>query len=59
MPAWASALTTAASPITVVDQWAGFDDATDTYDGVHPNDSGNVKIANRWYPSVSATLHCP
>jgi len=57
IPAWAASLTTAASPITVVDQWTGFNDATDTYDGVHPNDAGNVKIANRWYPSVSATLN--
>ena len=56
IPAWAQGLTTAASPVTVVDQWTGFDDATDTYDGVHPNDAGNVKIANRWYPSVSAAI---
>jgi lysophospholipase L1-like esterase len=56
IPSWAAGLTTAASPITVVDQWTGFDDATDTYDGVHPNDAGNVKIANRWYPSVSAAI---
>jgi lysophospholipase L1-like esterase len=56
IPAWAASLTTAASPITVVDQWTGFTTATDTYDGVHPSDSGNVKIANRWYPSVSAAI---
>jgi lysophospholipase L1-like esterase len=56
IPAWAAGLSTAASPITVVDQWTGFDTATDTYDGVHPNDAGNVKIANRWYPSVSAAI---
>ncbi|WIN00779.1 SGNH/GDSL hydrolase family protein [Actinoplanes oblitus] len=56
IPAWAAGLTTAGSPITVVDQWTGFDTATDTYDGVHPNDAGNVKIANRWYPAVAAAL---
>ncbi|WP_436520160.1 cellulose binding domain-containing protein [Actinoplanes sp. HUAS TT8] len=56
IPAWAAGLTTAASPITVVDQWTGFDTATDTYDGVHPNDAGNVKIANRWYPPLAAVL---
>jgi lysophospholipase L1-like esterase len=56
IPAWAASLTTAASPITVVDQFTGFVDATDTYDGVHPNDAGNVKIANRWYPAVSAAI---
>jgi lysophospholipase L1-like esterase len=52
----AKSLTTAASPITVVDQWTGFDDDTDTYDGVHPDDAGNQKIAARWYPSVSAAV---
>jgi lysophospholipase L1-like esterase len=56
IPAWANSLTTAASPITVVDQWTGFDDDTDTYDGVHPDDSGNRKIADRWYPYVSAAI---
>ncbi|KUL41719.1 cellulose binding domain-containing protein [Actinoplanes awajinensis] len=56
IPAWAAGLTTTASPITVVDQWTGFDTATDTYDGVHPNDAGNVKIANRWYPALDAAL---
>ncbi|MEU8819441.1 cellulose binding domain-containing protein [Actinoplanes sp. NPDC048796] len=56
IPAWAAGLSTAASPITVVDQWTGFDTATDTYDGVHPNDAGNVKIADRWYPAVAAAI---
>jgi lysophospholipase L1-like esterase len=56
IPAWAAGLSTAASPITVVDQFTGFNTATDTYDGVHPNDAGNVKIANRWYPALSAAL---
>ncbi|WP_045745589.1 cellulose binding domain-containing protein [Actinoplanes rectilineatus] len=56
IPAWAASLTTTASPITVVDQWTGFDTTTDTYDGVHPNDAGNVKIADRWYPALAAAL---
>jgi lysophospholipase L1-like esterase len=53
IPAWAAGKTTSASPITVVDQWTGFTDATDTADGVHPNDSGNTKMANRWYPALA------
>ncbi|GAA0582041.1 hypothetical protein GCM10010172_78880 [Paractinoplanes ferrugineus] len=57
IPAWAAGLSTATSPVTVVDQWTGFDTATDTYDGVHPNDAGNTKIANRWYPSVTAAIN--
>lgn len=56
IPAWAASLTTAQSPITVVDQWTGFTDATDTGDGVHPNDSGNQKMANRWYPALAKLL---
>ncbi|MEV6304748.1 cellulose binding domain-containing protein [Actinoplanes sp. NPDC051861] len=56
IPGWAASTSTAASPVTVVDQWTGFNTATDTYDGVHPNDSGNVKIANKWYPAVAAAI---
>jgi lysophospholipase L1-like esterase len=56
IPAWAAGISTAASPVTVVDQWTGFSDATDTYDGVHPNDAGNQKISDRWYPPLAALL---
>ncbi|MER6622298.1 GDSL-type esterase/lipase family protein [Streptomyces sp. NPDC000931] len=56
VPAWAAATSTDRSPVTVVDQWTGFDTATDTYDGVHPNDAGNEKIAARWFPALSALL---
>jgi lysophospholipase L1-like esterase len=56
IPAWAAGASTTASPVTVVDQWTGFDTATDTGDGVHPNDRGNRKIADRWYPALTAAL---
>ncbi|PRY38766.1 ricin-type beta-trefoil lectin domain protein [Umezawaea tangerina] len=57
IPGWASANSTTRSPITVVDQWTGFSTATDTYDGVHPNDtSGIQKIESRWYPPLAALL---
>lgn len=56
IPGWASAKSTAQSPITVVDQWTGFSTGTDTGDGVHPNDAGSQKIANRWYPALTAVL---
>ncbi|MET9432218.1 MULTISPECIES: GDSL-type esterase/lipase family protein [unclassified Streptomyces] len=52
IPAWAATVTTERSPVTVVDQWTGFDTATDTYDGVHPNASGDTKLAARWYPAL-------
>ncbi len=56
IPAWAAATSTGTSPVTVVDQWTGFDTATDTYDGVHPNAAGDGKIAARWFPALSAAL---
>jgi lysophospholipase L1-like esterase len=56
IPAWAAATSTTASPVTVVDQWTGFNTTTDTGDGVHPNDSGIRKIADRWYPALTAAL---
>jgi acyl-CoA thioesterase I len=56
IPDWAASLGTEASPVTVVDQWTGFDTDTDTYDGVHPNDAGNRKIADAWYPSLAEAL---
>ena len=48
----AASLNTAQSPIYVVDQWTGFDLATDTYDAVHPLTSGFIKMANRFFPAV-------
>ncbi|KQY44472.1 GDSL-type esterase/lipase family protein [Cellulomonas sp. Root137] len=57
IPAWAAGLSTAASPITVVDQWTGWNPATDTSDGVHPNEAGIVKLADRWYPALTAALN--
>jgi lysophospholipase L1-like esterase len=57
IPGWASSRTTAASPITVVDQFTGFDPVADTNgDGVHPDDSGFQKMSDRWYPAVVAAL---
>jgi lysophospholipase L1-like esterase len=56
IPAWAAGKSTSASPIVVVDQWTGFNPPTDTNDGVHPNDGGIVKIANKWYPPLTQLL---
>jgi lysophospholipase L1-like esterase len=56
IPDWAASLSTEESPVTVVDQWTGFDTGTDTYDGVHPNDAGNRKIADGWYPALTEAL---
>jgi chitodextrinase len=57
IPGWAAGKTTAASPITVVDQWTGFNTATDTTDGVHPNNAGSQKISDRWYAPLTSVLN--
>ena len=49
---WAQGLNTTASPIWVVDQYTGFSGSSDLRDGVHPNDSGDTKMANIWYPAL-------
>jgi lysophospholipase L1-like esterase len=56
IPGWASAKTTSASPITVVDQWTGWNPSTLTVDGVHPNDAGHQRMAAVWYPALVAAL---
>ncbi|OLF17872.1 PQQ-dependent sugar dehydrogenase [Actinophytocola xanthii] len=56
IPAWAESVSTERSPVVVVDQWTGFSTQSDTYDGVHPNASGDQKIASRWYPALVAAL---
>ncbi len=59
IPGWAAGKTTSASPITVVDQWTGFNASTDTGDGVHPNDAGFQKMSDRWYPALVSALGAP
>lgn len=56
IPAWAESKNSTESPITVVDCWTGFDDASDTVDGVHPNSSGNEKMATSWFSPLVDVL---
>jgi lysophospholipase L1-like esterase len=56
IPGWASSITTSQSPVIVVDQWTGYNDSTDTIDGVHPNSSGNTKIAAKWYSPLTEQI---
>jgi hypothetical protein len=51
--AWATQSSTADSQVTAVDLFSGYDDATDTVDGVHANDSGSIKIATSWYGAIA------
>lgn len=49
---WATGLNKTESPIWVVDQYTGFSASADLRDGVHPNDAGDVKMTNVWYPAI-------
>ncbi|MBN2712132.1 MAG: carbohydrate-binding protein, partial [Planctomycetes bacterium] len=40
------------SQIVVVDQYTGFDMATDLYDDAHPDESGEQKMADKWYAAL-------
>ncbi|KAI0181736.1 carbohydrate esterase family 3 protein [Hypoxylon sp. FL1284] len=45
---WAEGLNTTESPIWVVDQYT----ASDLRDGIHPNNAGDTKMMNVWYPAL-------
>jgi lysophospholipase L1-like esterase len=44
------------SPIVLVDQYTGFDPATMTYDGTHPNAAGDSHMADRWLEKLGPLL---
>lgn len=46
----------AQSPVLLVDQASGFDVEADTYDGVHPNEQGEKKMAARWARALEPLL---
>jgi len=51
IPAWAASKNSTTSPLWVVDQWTGFN-SDDLKDGIHPSESGDVKMANKFYPAL-------
>jgi hypothetical protein len=53
-PAWATANSTATSPIRIIDHWTGFNATTDTVDGVHPNAVGAQKMSTASYNALVA-----
>lgn len=53
IPALAAAKNTNTSPVIVVDQYTGFSLENDTLDGVHPDESGERKLAERWMAALS------
>lgn len=47
---------TETSKVIIVDQYSGFDSTTDTFDGVHPNDSGEEKIARKFFNEIDKII---
>jgi hypothetical protein len=56
IPGLVSQKNTSRSPVILVDQTVGFYAHSDTYDGVHPNSSGESKMASRWYDALTRVL---
>ena len=54
LDALAASLTTATSPVVVVDQASGFNANADTFDGIHPNEGGEQKMATKWLEALEA-----
>jgi hypothetical protein len=52
----AEAKNTRESPVLRVNQAEGFDAREDTFDGLHPNESGEEKMAIRWYTALVKVL---
>ena len=59
IPDLAAQKSTATSPVVVVDQWTGYNAAADNYDGTHPNELGEQKLAARWYGAMAPFLPPP
>lgn len=52
IPSIAVEMSTTDSPIYIIDQYNGFDPVTDTFDGVHPNEDGEEKMAQKWIDGI-------
>jgi len=56
LDALAATYGTEESPIEIVDMREGFDAESDTYDGIHPDEGGEQKMAERWYAALEPYL---
>jgi lysophospholipase L1-like esterase len=59
IPGLISQKNTSASPVILVDQYSGFSASTDTYDRTHPDESGEQKMAQKWYSALTNVLPAP
>ena len=44
------------SPVIIVDQYSGFSSTADTFDGIHPNDDGEEKIAAKFFDEIDKII---
>lgn len=51
-----ASMATEESPVIIVDMFTGFDPGAHTYDGVHPNASGEALLADRWFAALDPWL---
>jgi lysophospholipase L1-like esterase len=49
-------LSNAESPVYLVDQYSGINPDIDLFDGIHPNETGEVKMAEAWYSKLTPVL---
>lgn len=56
IPGVAEEMTTEDSPVILVDMFDGFDVNELTYDGVHPNEKGEMEMAQRWFDAIMEAL---
>jgi len=56
IPGWAESASTPESPVTAAVIHTELDVSTDTVDDLHPNESGNAKIAAAFLPAIEAAL---
>jgi hypothetical protein len=59
LPALVSSKNTTQSRVILVDQSTGFTAAADTYDGMHPNEAGEKKMAAKWLAALTPLLPAP
>jgi lysophospholipase L1-like esterase len=53
LPELAKSLNSEKSPIIIVNHFNGFDATRDTYDGIHPNESGIKKMVVKWAAALN------
>ena len=56
IPAIVEEINTDDSPVILVDMFEGFDVNQLTYDGVHPNEKGEMEMADRWFKAIMDAL---